>query len=337
MSRNAEDGFNTYEELYNRGINLVFLKEPHINTDTYKKSLTGLVSMTNTNVDFILEGINKYLLALAKEQIRLAFEQAEKEVEDLHQRTKEGIETAKLAGKQIGKSKGDTWETKKSKEVSGEKYPVVVFVNGTGVAASRYKPVFEHLASWGFIAIGNEDPSTWEGKKADATLSWLLAANEDETSIFYHRVDTNIIGITGHSQGGVGVFHAINETEHKELYKCAVSLSPTQEDMAEALKMPYDSSKTAIPVMILAGAPNDVISLEGLNDMVKKISAGVVAARRSNTDHGQMLYSGDGYVTAWFMWQLQGDETAAAAFLGENAEILHNANWQDVMINFPNN
>lgn len=222
-------------------------------------------------------------------------------------------------------------------ETSSEQYPVVVFVNGTGVAASRYKPVFEHLASWGFIAIGNEDPSTWEGKKADATLSWLLAANEDETSIFYHRVDTNNIGITGHSQGGVGVFHAINETEHKELYKCAVSLSPTQEDMAEALKMPYDSSKTAIPVMILAGAPNDVISLEGLNDMVKKISAGVVVARRSNTDHGQMLYSGDGYVTAWFMWQLQGDETAAAAFLGENAEILHNANWQDVMINFPNN
>ena len=186
-------------------------------------------------------------------------------------------------------------------ETSSEQYPVVVFVNGTGVAASRYRPVFEHLASWGFIAIGNEDPSTWEGKKADATLSWLLAANEDETSIFYHRIDTSNIGITGHSQGGVGVFRAINETEHKELYKCAVSLSPTQEDMAEALKMPYDSSKTAIPVMILAGAPNDVISLEGLNDMVKKISAGVVVARRSNTDHGQMLYSGDGYVTAWFM------------------------------------
>jgi DNA invertase Pin-like site-specific DNA recombinase len=64
-----------------------------------------------------LEGVNKYLLALAKEQIRLAFEQAEKEVADLHQRTREGIETAKLAGKKIGKTKGDTWETKKSKEV----------------------------------------------------------------------------------------------------------------------------------------------------------------------------------------------------------------------------
>ncbi len=52
-------------------------------------------------MDFILDGVNKYLLALAKEQIRLAFEQAEKEVQDLHQRTAEGIETARLAGKQM--------------------------------------------------------------------------------------------------------------------------------------------------------------------------------------------------------------------------------------------
>ena len=34
--------------------------------------------MTGTNVDFILEGINKYLLSLAKEQIRIAFEQSGK-------------------------------------------------------------------------------------------------------------------------------------------------------------------------------------------------------------------------------------------------------------------
>ena len=41
-------------------------------------------------------------MLLAKEQIRIAFEQAEKEVLDLRQRTKEGIETARLNGKQIG-------------------------------------------------------------------------------------------------------------------------------------------------------------------------------------------------------------------------------------------
>lgn len=218
-------------------------------------------------------------------------------------------------------------------ETSSKKYPVVLFVNGTGVSASRYQPVFEHLASWGFIAIGNEDPSTWEGKKADATLTWLLTANEDESSVFYHKVDTENIGITGHSQGGVGVFSAINNTEHKDVYKCAVSLSPTQEDTAEALKMPYDSSKTVIPVMILAGAPNDVISLEALNDMFHKISSDIAIARRSNTDHGQMLYSSDGYVTAWFMWQLQGDMYAADAFKGDDPEMMRNPLYQDQLVN----
>ena len=32
MSGNADDGFAAYEDLYTRGVNLVFLKEPHINT-----------------------------------------------------------------------------------------------------------------------------------------------------------------------------------------------------------------------------------------------------------------------------------------------------------------
>lgn len=116
MSGNAEEGFAEYERLYNMGVVLVFLKEPHINTETYKKALENNVQLTGSNVDFILEGVNKYLMALAKEQIKLAFEQSEKEVEDLHQRTKEGLVTAKLAGKQIGRKRGSEIVTKKSLE-----------------------------------------------------------------------------------------------------------------------------------------------------------------------------------------------------------------------------
>lgn len=115
MSRSAEEGFSTYQELYNKGVSLVFLKEPHINSDTYKKALEDNLSMTGTVVDYILDGINKYLLAIAKEQIRLAFEQSQKEVSDLHQRTKEGLITARLNGKQIGRASGTKVETKKSK------------------------------------------------------------------------------------------------------------------------------------------------------------------------------------------------------------------------------
>ena len=114
MSRNAVEGFTAYEELFRRGVELVFLKEPHINTKTFKTAIETAIPMTGTNLDFILDGVNKYLMALAKEQIIIAFQQAEKEVADLHQRTREGIETARLNGKQIGLKQGTKLNVKKS-------------------------------------------------------------------------------------------------------------------------------------------------------------------------------------------------------------------------------
>ena len=114
MSRTADEGVAVYQELYNRGVTLVFLKEPHINTDTYRRALDSGIPLTGTNVDLILSGVNAYLMMLAREQIRLAFAQAEKEVTDLHQRTREGIETARLNGKQIGGRPGKKLTTKKS-------------------------------------------------------------------------------------------------------------------------------------------------------------------------------------------------------------------------------
>lgn len=114
MSRNAEEGFKLYQDLFQKGVELIFLKEPHINTTTYKKALQGRIEPTGTKVDLILDGINAYLLELAKEQIKIAFEQAEKEVLDLRQRTKEGIETARRNGKQIGQAEGKKFNIKKA-------------------------------------------------------------------------------------------------------------------------------------------------------------------------------------------------------------------------------
>lgn len=114
MSRDADEGNKTYQELFLKGVELVFIKEPYINTETYKKALQGQIELTGSDIDLILEGINNYLLRLAEWQIKLAFEQAEKEVEDLHQRTREGIETARLNGKQIGGVPGKRLATKKS-------------------------------------------------------------------------------------------------------------------------------------------------------------------------------------------------------------------------------
>lgn len=122
MSRNAAEGFEQYQTFFNNGVELVFLKEQHINTATFKQAMEKQISTTfdsgdkatNELMQAITEAINRYMMNLAEKQIVIAFEQSEKEVEDLHQRTREGIETARLQGKQIGQKQGAKLNVKKA-------------------------------------------------------------------------------------------------------------------------------------------------------------------------------------------------------------------------------
>lgn len=113
MSRNADEGVAEYKRLYGMGVELIFLKEHHIDTAVYKAALEKKIqaietgdAATNKLANAIISAVQDYMADLADRQVRLTFEQAEKEVEDLHQRTKEGIETARLNGKQIGQAAG---------------------------------------------------------------------------------------------------------------------------------------------------------------------------------------------------------------------------------------
>ena len=121
MSRNAEEGFRIYRELFDRGVELVFLKERHIDTSAFKEAMTGVVSVdinagdaaTNDLVRSIMDAVNRFMMNKCEADIQKAFEQSEKEVLDLRQRTKEGIITAKLKGARIGTQKGDSFLIKK--------------------------------------------------------------------------------------------------------------------------------------------------------------------------------------------------------------------------------
>lgn len=115
MSRNADEGIEEYERLYNQGINLVFLKEHHIDTQEYKNAVSRQLELTGNDIaDEFIKAINNVLMMLAKRQIFLSFEQAQKEVDDLHKRVSEDIKTARLTGKQIGQRKGAKLHVKKS-------------------------------------------------------------------------------------------------------------------------------------------------------------------------------------------------------------------------------
>ena len=114
MSRDADTGVRIYFDLFDRGISLIFLKEPYINTDIYASNLKDKIELQGTDEDAIFEGLNNYFRLLAKKQIQIAFDQAEKEVQDLRVRTSEGMREARKRGKQIGSIKGSKYKVKKS-------------------------------------------------------------------------------------------------------------------------------------------------------------------------------------------------------------------------------
>lgn len=144
MSRDAEEGFKVYQDLYERGCDLVFLKEPHINTESYREALKGSVTVdvksgdkdTDDLISGIMTALNKFMLAKVKADIKKAFDQAEKEVMDLRQRVKEGMAVAKENNERliikygsvekamedptwsdIGRSEGDKLHIKKAEPI----------------------------------------------------------------------------------------------------------------------------------------------------------------------------------------------------------------------------
>lgn len=114
MSRNAAEGMELYEELFDMGVNLIFIKEPHINSKVYRdklnKQIAKLPETGSRATDKLLNGmmntLHEFMIDIAKEQIEIAFRTAEAEVEYLRQRTSEGVRKAQAAGKQVGRKVG---------------------------------------------------------------------------------------------------------------------------------------------------------------------------------------------------------------------------------------
>lgn len=132
MSRTSTGGFKMYKELFSMGIELIFLKEPHINTNVFRQAISNSINLTGNKIaDIYISATNQVLMLLAEEQIKLAFEQSQKEVQDLRDRTREGIITAKLNGKIVGRPTGSKIVTKKCKECKSKILKYSRKFNGT--------------------------------------------------------------------------------------------------------------------------------------------------------------------------------------------------------------
>lgn len=237
----------------------------------------------------------------------------------------------------------------KGMRTASKRYPLVVLANGTGVPATAYASVFEHLASWGFIVAGNQNKMSGPGKSTSMTLDFMLQENERPGSPFYHRIDTGNIGVAGHSQGGAAVFTSVTQWPNGRRFKAAVAESPAHKELANFLKADYDISKMDIPLLITAstcmegflhdpddGKGNRICSLADMRGEMKSIHAShpsvpVVIARLSDSTrtHGDNLMESEPYLAAWFSYWLKGDNGAGKAFFGGSPEMKTNSRWRD--------
>ena len=232
----------------------------------------------------------------------------------------------------------------------GREWPIVVMANGTGVPASRYTPVFRHLASWGFVVIGNEMQNSWSGGASAGALDLLAELNEDPSSLFYHKLDLDNVGSAGHSQGAIGAINAVTAQPNGDSYKALYLASTPSSLYASTLEWAYDPALIDVPCFMTAGtglldageAGSPEVAEEAQEVSISPLwsqeenyglipdSVPKLRARRTGADHAEMLPWPDGYMTAWFMYWLQGDEAAGRAFFGPDAEIVYNPLWQDI-------
>ena len=221
------------------------------------------------------------------------------------------------------------------------RYPLVMVVNGSQSPAKTYLPYFERLASWGFIVVGTDDPQPGTGETASEALDYVL--NESEIR---DHIDTANMGAAGYSQGGAGAINAVTKFENSRLYKTLFTGSAAYPLLAKSMGWEYDVADIAVSYFMTAatGASDDtgaadanaefggVCPLQALEEIYNTLpdSLAKVRARCVGAEHEEMQLRTDGYMTAWMLWQLQGDEEAAKVFVGDDAEILTNAGWQDI-------
>ena len=230
-------------------------------------------------------------------------------------------------------------------ETGDAKWPMVVFVNGSNDTTQAHYNTLYHLATHGFIVVGNEDQGSGSGQTTSDMLDYMLAENGNESSFLYGKIDVDHIGLTGGSQGACGAVRAATKYENSGMYKALVTLSLPRIEIAENMvpaDWTYDTSELKIPLLMMSGTGfadsnefNPISPLSSMEINYDNMPDEIPCAmgRRIDADHTDMMVVGDGYLTAWFCCFLKGDTEALKAFGGESAEMLNNTtNWQDVRI-----
>jgi hypothetical protein len=225
------------------------------------------------------------------------------------------------------------------------KLPIIAWGNGA-CANSPWEHInfLSEVASHGFlvIAIG---PMPAEGQRGGAggptksamltdAINWAIAQNTNQASQYYRKLEVSKIAVAGMSCGGLQALEVAPDPHITTAMICNSGILPNPgAGMGGMPGLTKDHlSKLHAPAIYILGGERDIAYNNGMDDY-RRINHVPVFAANLNVGHGgtySQPHGGDfaKVATAWFQWQLKGDQQAAKMFEGEPCGVAQMAGWK---------
>ena len=246
---------------------------------------------------------------------------------------------------------------------NGFQHPILTWGNGTNSLSGNYTFFLKHMASWGFVIVAAQDKNSGLGQTILEGANFLIAANSNSASIFFHKLNVSQVGSFGHSQGATGAINALIKSAGTIKTVMPIEL-PGQAFCSNPLNCADTSHLTQGSIFLVDGSldipispPTQPASATGLQSIAayySAVPAGIVKVKGTliGPTHCNVqgvpnctpatvpcflgVYGYLGYPTAWMMFQLQNDNLARGAFVSGTGEMFtETKNWQLVSSTVP--
>ena len=191
--------------------------------------------------------------------------------------------------------------------VISKPYPVIAWANGTMVTSGFYDKLLIEIAKGGYIVVACDESMSADGKAQIASIDFVLSKNNDKNDIFYNKIDTNKIGVIGHSQGGRS---SVNAATADSRIDCVVSIAGSNFD--------YEVEGLKTPTLFFAGTNDMIVSPKQWIEPAYEIAKGpTVYASLNGGIHTTCSTNPEkysSYIIDWLDGWLKNDKSALNTF-----------------------
>lgn len=232
----------------------------------------------------------------------------------------------------------------------GKKLPIVVYGNGAcSNSPGTHINFLNEISSYGFLVIAiGPMPEEGEEKTSEKSTSsqltdaidWAIAQNGNRQSRYYHKIDTTKIAVSGMSCGGLQALEVAPDPRVTTVgvFNSGILPKPISPPGLPPLKKDQ-LEKIHSPVLYLLGGESDISYENGMDDFNRINHVPVFIANMDIGHNGTYHESHGGefgrVATAWFQWQLKGDEEAGKMFTGNPGGLSTSPLWTVDKKNIP--